>query len=277
MKVEAISIDKIKNIGNVRQRITEKDVSELMNSIKYDGLLQPIGVIKANAHFNLVYGARRLEACKKLGYKEIDAVIIDKADDKELVIKNTAENIHREDVSVTEQGRIFVLLKKQYNMTDSEIASRFGISKTFVERAMNVFNLLPNELRGKVKKFKFRRPKKGEIPYTLADRIIRLGKRAHVKDKELTYILEIAKEDWFTVEHIESLFYFMAEGHILEDAIVLSKKYLFVNLKIPVDIKELDKKMKEKGYVHKYKFFRDIITGKLKTTLKLPAWARDKK
>ena len=66
MKIENIEINKIRQAVNVRQRIEEDDVSQLMSSIKKEGLLQPIGVKPDNGYYTIIYGNRRFEAYKNI-------------------------------------------------------------------------------------------------------------------------------------------------------------------------------------------------------------------
>ena len=69
MNIKDIEIKKIKQLENIRLRIEEEDVHTLMSSIKQDGLLEPIGVAITSGskdEYLIVYGNRRLEACRKL-------------------------------------------------------------------------------------------------------------------------------------------------------------------------------------------------------------------
>ena len=273
MIVEEIIIDKIKAVGNVRQRIETKDVAELMTSIKNDGLLEPIGVTKNKDEYELIYGNRRFESCKKLGWKTIPAVIHEKTETKDIIIKNTVENIQREDVSVLEQGRIFVILKTKYNMTGSEIASRFGLAKGFVNRAINVFKTLPEELAKKVTRFETTgESKKGKISITVADLIIKKGTRLGLGKEKIQAVVRASNQDWFTIGHVETVFYFLSAGHDMEESFKLAKKYNFISIKLPLDYRELEKKMFKHGIYYKQDFLRAILIGEIKEKLTIPKW-----
>jgi len=272
MKVEDIEISKIKAVGNVRQRLDNKDVHELMDSIKQDGLLEPIGIIPNKSGYELIYGNRRLEACKKLGWHTIPAIIHKDVNTKDIIIKNTVENIQREDVSVLEQGRIFVILKNKYNMTGSEIGARFGLSKSYVLRAINVFQTLPEEMAVRVERFRTGESKKGKIPISIADQIIKKAKRKGFGKEKIQALIRSSNKDWFTLEHINTVFFFLGQDHSIEESFKLAKKTEFVSVKVPVNPKELEKKMLKHKIYYKQKFMRAILTGEIKETLNIPDW-----
>ena len=277
MKVKDIEISKIKSLGNVRQRLETKDVHELMDSIKQDGILEPIGVLPNKHGYELIYGNRRVEACKKLGWTYIPAIIHEDIDSKDIIIKNTVENIQREDVSVLEQGRIFIILKNKYNMTGSEIASRFGLSNSYVLRAINVFETLPKEMAEKVQKFSTHGTKKGKVPVTTADKIIKKAKRYGLGKTKIQALIRMANKDWFTIEHIDSVFFFIGKGFDMEESFKLARKYSFISVKVPLDLKELEKKMMKHKIYYKKRFIRAILAGEIKETLKIPKWVDDGK
>lgn len=88
----SMKISEIKVKSRFRQGLG--NLTGLVNSIKDIGLLHPIGVSKDN---QLIFGERRLEACKKLGWKDIPAQILD-YDDITRELAEHLENLHREDL-----------------------------------------------------------------------------------------------------------------------------------------------------------------------------------
>lgn len=141
VKIKDIQIDE-----NSRWR--DYELHDLMTSIKDNGLLQPVGVKAVNGRYRLVYGHRRLGACRKLGHKEIDAVALDeKLTDQDTMIVNLIENIQRKELSPPEEGRYFALLKKQFDMTDQEVAVRVGIPKSRVIKAIRFHEMTPAPLK----------------------------------------------------------------------------------------------------------------------------------
>lgn len=99
MKIDSVKIGK-------RHRRDMGDIQALAESIKQNGLLHPIVV---NSEGTLVAGERRLEACKKLGWKDIPATVVDL---EHLVTGEQAENIDRKDFTVEERVAIGGALEK---------------------------------------------------------------------------------------------------------------------------------------------------------------------
>lgn len=81
-------------IDMIHSEYTSDDVSLLKESIRVYGLLQPIGVTKNRCGYRLIFGARRLKACRELDMKYIHAVLLSYRED-EIKLINAVENIHR--------------------------------------------------------------------------------------------------------------------------------------------------------------------------------------
>ena len=102
MKVERICVDSI-DVGKRLRPISETAVTSLMESIKRLGQLQPIAVYSPNdSNVILVAGAHRLEAIKRLGLDEIDAVFVT-GNEVERELQEIAENLHRAELTALER------------------------------------------------------------------------------------------------------------------------------------------------------------------------------
>jgi len=272
MKVEDIEIDKIKRFENVRIRVEDKDVHSMMSSVKQDGLLHPIGVSKdKKGEYYIVYGNRRLEACKKLGWKTIPAIIRPENELKEFYIKNTLENIERQELSETEIGRMFDLLMSKYDMTISELASRFGYPTARVRRAIRLYHHIPEEYRPKIKYLKDAGYKRGKIPATAANAILGMRRKYNLNKAQIKLLLDEAKKDGFTVKHLDVIGSLLQLKYNIDDALRLSKQYSVVSFKIPIKKKEIEKLTNEQ----KKSFSRivvEILTGKSDIKLDIPKW-----
>jgi len=104
MKVQIEKI--ISNKFQPRQYFDEKSLNDLSDSIKKEGLLQPILVRQIQDKYEIVAGERRYRACVKLGYKDIEVNII-KASDEEAFQYALTENIQRDDLSDVELALSF--------------------------------------------------------------------------------------------------------------------------------------------------------------------------
>lgn len=140
MKIE---ISKIKP-DETNQRSTGKDISELAESIKQFGLLQPIGVTKpdSNGIHTIVYGHRRFEACQLLEVDLIDVNILENLnlyDDFKAV--QLTENIQRSDIHPMDEARTIskLLLKGK---TQQDVALLLGKSLSYVRKRKALNDLI---------------------------------------------------------------------------------------------------------------------------------------
>ncbi|MEM2921766.1 MAG: ParB/RepB/Spo0J family partition protein, partial [Candidatus Bathyarchaeia archaeon] len=112
---ECVKID-ISNIRNNRFKIRpldEQTVANLMTSIQNIGLLQPISVRRVEGGFELIFGMHRLEACRRLGWKDISATIMEISEQESFLVQ-IAENLQRNQViNPVEEGRGYKELLNQ--------------------------------------------------------------------------------------------------------------------------------------------------------------------
>lgn len=136
-----IKISKIKPDAT-NQRSTGKDISELAQSIKQFGLLQPIGVteIDKKGIHTIIFGHRRFEAVVSLGWDLIEAEVISESESVTKMIQLT-ENIHRADVHAMDEARTIADLLKQ-GETQSFVADTLGKSIPYVRKRMALNDLI---------------------------------------------------------------------------------------------------------------------------------------
>ncbi len=146
MEVRNIKMNACKLGKNSRLDIDKNEMSGLMESIKTEGLLQPIGVVKKSKGFEVVYGNRRFLAYSKLGFKTIPAVIQDDMERNEIDIKNLAENVQRSNLTLNEVGRYVELLERK-GMNTKEIAVSLGVPVSYIKTAKTVFFNVPKKHR----------------------------------------------------------------------------------------------------------------------------------
>lgn len=124
--IEQIDVGLIDSPRNSRMSGSD-DVSGLMTSISKLGLLQPIAVTKQAGRYRVIYGNRRLDACKKLGFRQIPVIVKDDMDDITEVKQNLAENTARKPITGSELYKYILHLSSQ-GLNDSEIAANIGLS-----------------------------------------------------------------------------------------------------------------------------------------------------
>jgi len=275
MNVRDIEIAKIKQLENIRLRISEKDVHTLMSSIKQDGLLEPIGVSTTTGskdEYIVKYGNRRLEACRKLGWKTIPAVVTGTVQLKDFIIQNTLENVERQDISESELGRIFVMLKNDYDMTDSEIGSRFGMPTGRVKRVINIFIHIPEEYRDKIKYGLVGR-KRGNIPATSANAIVSMRRRYGLTKDNIAKLLDVSRQDGFNIGNLEVVASLLARSYNVDEAIKIANKYIVTSVKVPI-LKDEIKAKKRKYKKPLNRILNEILSGELKDTFNIPKWKK---
>ena len=141
-----INIDEIRsNPYQPRKTFDESSLQELADSIKEHGVVQPIIVKKAIKGYELVAGERRTKASKLAGFTTIPAIIRDFNDDEMMEIA-LIENIQRENLNPIEEAEAYKNILDKTNMTQEEIAKKFGKSRSYITNILGLLKL-PNETK----------------------------------------------------------------------------------------------------------------------------------
>jgi len=136
-----IAMDKIdRPADGARVMIGEEEIVELAESIRERGLLQPILVTPRDGRFEIVAGDRRYLAHEYLGYKKIEAKVVE-ADEKDVVIDRAIENLQRVDLSPFEEGMIYGTLRDKMGFTVEEIGKKMRKSPGRIERRLSVLRM----------------------------------------------------------------------------------------------------------------------------------------
>lgn len=130
-----------------RKDFDEQALSELAESIAQHGLIQPI-VVKptTNGRYSIIAGERRWRACRIAGLYEVPVVIKD-VEAQELMELALIENLQREDLNAVEEALGYRSLINTFGLTQEEVASRMGKSRTAVTNALRLLNLTDEELQ----------------------------------------------------------------------------------------------------------------------------------
>ncbi len=123
-----------------RKNFSENSLEELAESIRANGVLQPIVVTREEENYKIVAGERRWRAAKLAGLSEIPAIIrtLDAQNRLELSI---IENAQREDLNAIELATAYMKLKSQFNLSAREIGKRVGKSEQAVENTIRLLKL----------------------------------------------------------------------------------------------------------------------------------------
>ncbi len=155
MTKKPIGIERIRQKENVRSSFKDSDIARLMESIRQDGLLQPIGLVKTEGDYTVVWGHRRFEAIKKLGWSILEegvhCIVVDREMDYEdFLILNTIENIQRRNISPIELGAVVFQLHNAKKMSFEEISARLAQQPNRIKQAYTTYLETPMEHRANV-------------------------------------------------------------------------------------------------------------------------------
>lgn len=116
-------------------------LEELASSIATHGLLQPIIVREGkNGYYRIVAGERRWRASKMAGLAEVPVIIIE-ADDRKAAELSLIENLQRENLNALEEAEAYKALIDEYDLTQEEVSSRIGKSRSAISNTMRLLNL----------------------------------------------------------------------------------------------------------------------------------------
>ncbi len=129
-----------------RKNFDEKALAELAESIRKDGLLQPIVVAPDGAgRFVIIAGERRWRASRMAGLKTVPVVFRSSPGSKDLLDLALVENLQREDLNPIEEAEAYKKLSSEYNLSHEEIAGRIGKSRASITNAIRLLTL-PDEI-----------------------------------------------------------------------------------------------------------------------------------
>ncbi|WP_138419155.1 ParB/RepB/Spo0J family partition protein [Aquibacillus sediminis] len=115
-------------------------IEELKESIIQHGILQPLIVRKSIKGFEIVVGERRYRAAKEAGLKTIPVIVKDLTDDKMMELA-LLENLQREDLTPIEEAYAYANLMKELNVTQEELSSRLGKSRSHIANLVRLLSL----------------------------------------------------------------------------------------------------------------------------------------
>ncbi|MEM7324397.1 MAG: ParB/RepB/Spo0J family partition protein [Actinomycetota bacterium] len=135
--VEAV----VPNEYQPRRRFEEESLAALTESVRELGVLQPILVRPAGPdEYELIAGERRWRAARQAGLRRIPA-IIRSTDDVSSLEQAIVENLHRQDLNALEEAAAYQQLVDDFGLTQDEVATRVGKSRSAVSNTLRLFQL----------------------------------------------------------------------------------------------------------------------------------------
>lgn len=123
-----------------RQYFSDDRLKDLSESIRQQGVIQPILVRSNGDQYEIIAGERRYRACSLLGLKEIPA-IVKQVDDANLLELSLIENIQREDLNRVEEAKAYQRLSKEFNLTHDQISIKVSKDRTTISNSLRILEL----------------------------------------------------------------------------------------------------------------------------------------
>lgn len=136
-----VPVDRIRpNPYQPRTDFEEGALTDLVESIRANGLLQPLVVRPTEEGWEVVAGERRLRALRKLGWSAAPVVVRELSDQQMLVLA-LVENLQRENLSPIEEGQGYRSLMEAFDLTQSQVAERVGKDRSTVANTLRLLQL----------------------------------------------------------------------------------------------------------------------------------------
>ena len=134
-----------------RHRFEDARLDELAQSIKANGVIQPIVVRKVDGGYRIIAGERRWRAAQRAGLTRVPVVVKDvgAGQDAQLLQMALIENIQREDLNPIDEAAAYEKLSSEFSLTQEEIAAAVGKDRSSVANHMRLLKL-PQEVRAEV-------------------------------------------------------------------------------------------------------------------------------
>lgn len=137
--------DIIPNAEQPRKNFNDESLQELAESIRRQGILQPLLVRPVGNGYQLVAGERRWRAAKLAGLGKVP-VVIRVMDDRDVMVAALMENLQREDLNPVEEARALAKLQETLELTQDALAGRLGKSRPAIANALRLLRLSPAAL-----------------------------------------------------------------------------------------------------------------------------------
>lgn len=139
--VREIKINEIEpNLNQPRKNFNDEKLLQLSESIKQHGIVQPIIVKREDETYRIVAGERRWRAARLAGLTSVP-VIIKELSNKQVMEVALIENLQREDLNAIEEAEAFERLIKEYNLTQEEVSTAVGRSRSAIANSIRLLGL----------------------------------------------------------------------------------------------------------------------------------------
>ena len=136
-----VDVEKIvANKAQPRKIFKEKDLLELSESIKENGIIQPIVVTEKEGMFEIIAGERRYRASRLAGITKIP-VIVKRGTKKDILVMSIIENVQRSDLNCVEEALAYFQLMNEFELTQEEVAKKIGKERSTIANFLRILKL----------------------------------------------------------------------------------------------------------------------------------------
>ncbi len=140
-RVQRVTLDRVRPCPlQPRKDFSAESLQELADSIREQGIVQPLIVRERDGHLELIAGERRWRAAQLVGLREVP-VIVRQADDRAVLEMALIENLQRENLNAIEEAQGYAQLVSQFQLTQEEAATKVGKSRAVVANALRLLKL----------------------------------------------------------------------------------------------------------------------------------------
>lgn len=131
----------VRNKNQPRKKFDEKDLKELSDSIKENGVIMPIVVRKIDDKFEIIAGERRWRASRDAGLERVPVIVKDRVTERDVKVMAIIENVQRADLNCIEEAMAYYDLMKDFNLTQEEIAKKIGKERSTIANFLRILSL----------------------------------------------------------------------------------------------------------------------------------------
>ena len=132
------------NPDQPRKIFNEEEIQGLAESIRENGLINPITLREKDSQYQIISGERRFRAFKFLNRDKVPALVLENIDDSKMLELTLVENIQRADLNPIEIARSYKKLIYDLNIKQEELANRVGKSRSTISNSMRILDLSEN-------------------------------------------------------------------------------------------------------------------------------------
>ena len=129
------------NTKQPRKMFDQEKIDSLAESIKENGIMQPIVVSKAGDTYKIIAGERRWRAARVAGLKTVPVIIRNDMTDSKILELALIENIQRQDLNAIETAKAIKELMEEHALTQEELAKTLGKSRSAIANTLRILNL----------------------------------------------------------------------------------------------------------------------------------------